>query len=125
MDILGKKWSIHIIRDMFRGVTRYSEFLKLNKRITTKVLSQRLKELQDTGLVEKIILNVSPVKIEYHLTEKGIALNSVILALSEFSITEFPERIFANVQISNNETELALEEAERRFSVITSISSYA
>lgn len=125
MHLLGKKWTIHVIRDMFRGTTKFSDFLKLNPKMSTRVLSQRLKELVDNGLIERIVLAQTPVNIEYHLTDRGLALNPLINELSKFSITEYPERIFAEVvEITPQTTEQAIEEANRRFSVIASITDY-
>ena len=65
---IGGKWSINIIRDMFRGKKRFSDFLKENPKISTKMLSARLKELEQNKLIEKRIVNKTPVIIEYYRT---------------------------------------------------------
>ncbi|MFQ5978152.1 MAG: winged helix-turn-helix transcriptional regulator [Candidatus Heimdallarchaeota archaeon] len=83
---LGKKWTIHILRDMLRGNKRFSDFLANSPRLSTKVLSARLKELQEDGLIEKRELSSHPKQIEYHLTSRGLALNKVIIELAIFSI---------------------------------------
>ena len=125
MGVLGKKWTIHILRDMFRGITKFSDFLKLNPKLSTRVLSLRLKELAEEDMIERIVLAETPIHIEYHLKDRGIALNEVIVALSKFSITEFPERVFATVERVESEVTLAaLAEAEQRFTVISSVSDY-
>jgi len=54
--MIGKKWTVHIIRDILGGMNRFSDFLSLNPKLTTKVLSRRLKELASYGLIEKSFL---------------------------------------------------------------------
>ena len=124
MKILGKKWTIHILRDMFRGITKFSEFLVLNPKMSTRILSQRLKELQVDNMIERVVLDLTPIHIEYHLTDKGLAFRETILALSRFSITIYPERIFANVLVTPEVTESAVQIAEQRFGVITELDDY-
>ena len=124
MNVLGKKWTIHILRDMFRGITKFSDFLQLNPKISTRILSQRLKELQADAMIERIVLDKTPIHIEYHLTDKGIAFQGVILAISRFSITKFPERIFENVKVTLEIREQAIQIAEHRFGVISSTKDY-
>ncbi|MCH8906877.1 MAG: helix-turn-helix transcriptional regulator [Candidatus Heimdallarchaeota archaeon] len=124
MKVLGKKWTIHILRDMFRGVTKFSDFLTLSPKMSTRVLSQRLKELQIDGMIERVVLNETPIHIEYHLTDKGIAFHAIILAISKFSINEYPERIFADITVTPLITKQAVQIAEQRFSVISGPEDY-
>lgn len=109
---LGKKWAIHILRDMLRGNKRFSDFLANNPRLSTKVLSARLKELQEDGLIEKRELRSYPKQIEYHLTSRGLALNNVIIELAIFSIEHYPAEVFAEVPDTFEE---AIVEARNRF----------
>jgi len=94
LNIIGKKWSIQIIRDLFRGKKRFSEFLDSNPLISTKMLSLRLKELQDSGLIKKSVISVTPVMIEYSLTQKGKHLNRVLFQLAEFSLKNYPTEVY-------------------------------
>ena len=119
MERLSKKWVIHILRDMFRGKTRFTEFLNGIPGISTKVLSQRLKELEDDGLVTKIVTATTPVSINYYLTENGLALQRVIIELSLFAIHQFPNEVFAS---DHYDFERAEEEAYLRFSTPALIS---
>ena len=96
LNYLGKKWTIHIIRDLFKGKKRFSEFLEANPQISTKMLSLRLKELQNSGLIKKIIVSTTPVVIEYSLTQKGKALNRILFDLAEFSIKNNPTEVYHN-----------------------------
>ncbi|MFX0040012.1 MAG: winged helix-turn-helix transcriptional regulator [Promethearchaeota archaeon] len=102
LDYLGKKWTIQIIRDFFKGRKRFSEFLKSNPQISTKMLSLRLKELVDSGIIKKVVISTTPVKVEYYLTQKGEALNKVLFQLAEFSIRNYPNEVYFNKPKSIN-----------------------
>ena len=75
LDIVGKKWSLLILLELYRGEAKDKRFNELKrglKGITPKILSLRLSELEDQGLIEKNIDNTKvPIKCEYSLTESG------------------------------------------------------
>jgi DNA-binding HxlR family transcriptional regulator len=96
LNILGKKWTLQIIRDIFRGKKRFSEFIKTNPQISTKMLSLRLKDLQESGLIKKSVVSSTPVKIKYSLTIKGKALNRILFQLAEFSLKNYPKDVYHN-----------------------------
>jgi DNA-binding HxlR family transcriptional regulator len=85
---ISKKWSIEIIRDMFFGKKRFKEFKEGNPNLSNKVLSECLKNLENNGLIEKKIINSTPISTEYYLTERGKALNRVIYELAVFALEE-------------------------------------
>lgn len=85
MNHIGKKWSINILRDLFRGKKRFKDFLDANKDLSSKMLSERLKELEKDGFIEKKIVSTTPLFAEYHLTQKGRALNKILYELSVYS----------------------------------------
>ena len=60
------------------------------------MLSLRLKELQNSGLIKKTIVSTTPVVIEYSLTQKGKALNRILFDLAEFSIKNYPTEVYHN-----------------------------
>ena len=86
LQYLGKKWSFEIIRDMFFGKKRFNEFLASKPKLSSKVLSTRLKELQENGIIEKLVTNTYPVNIKYELTTKGKALNKIIYELAVYEL---------------------------------------
>ena len=86
--LFNKKWTIQLIRDMFFGKKQFKEFQEDKPDLSNKVLSQRLKELENNGLVEKKVLNTTPIFSEYHLTEYGKKLNRVIYELAVFILDE-------------------------------------
>lgn len=86
--LFNKKWTIQLIRDMFFGKKQFKEFQEDKPDLSNKVLSQRLNELENNGLVEKKVLNTTPISSEYHLTEYGKKLNRVIYELAVFILDE-------------------------------------
>ena len=83
VQLFNKKWSILIIRDMFFGKKQFSEF-KEGKDILNKVLSSCLKDLEEKKIIEKRVMDTTPVTTEYHLTEVGEHLNKVLYELASF-----------------------------------------
>lgn len=90
---IGKKWTLTIIRDLIFGSTKFSDFLKTNPELSSKVLAERLKELEGDGIIEKRTFPTTPVTIEYHLTEKGVELNKVLYELSMFGAKYYPDEV--------------------------------
>ena len=88
---IGKKWTFEIVRDLFFGRKHFNEFLESNPDLSGKVLSERLKELIENGIIEKKVLNSFPISVEYALTKKGRALNKIIYELAVFAITTCTE----------------------------------
>ncbi len=84
LDYIRNKWTFEIIRDLFLGKKRFSDFLKSNRHLSKNVLSERLKELIENGIVEKKI--DENLKITYELTERGRGLNKVLYELAAFAI---------------------------------------
>ena len=72
LNLINKKWSIQIIRDMFFGKKHINEFKEDKPKLSNKVLSICLKELEEKGLIEKVVLNTTPVTTEYYLFNNGV-----------------------------------------------------
>ncbi len=85
LGVLGKKWTILIIRDIgMRKMERFSELLKGAQGITPRVLSQRLKELEGAGMIERIKNEKSPRLVRWGLTEMGWDTLPVLMAYTAF-----------------------------------------
>jgi DNA-binding HxlR family transcriptional regulator len=91
---LFKKWSIEIIRDIWFENVTFTDILNANPGLSTKVLSQRLKELEEYKIISKRIISKTPLRAEYHLTDKGRALNRIMFDLAMFSYEYYLEEIF-------------------------------
>jgi DNA-binding HxlR family transcriptional regulator len=92
--IIGKKWAVLIIREMFRGTKQFNRFLENIEGITPKVLTERLRELEKFGVVERRIVSEYPIKVEYELSDLGKAFEPVLLAAGSFSMRYMPEVVF-------------------------------
>jgi len=85
---LRKKWNIKIIKGLFCDCKHFKDFLEAHPTLSSKVLSERLKELEHEGIIEKKVVNSTPVQTEYYLTEKGRKLNKIIFELFDFALDE-------------------------------------
>jgi len=92
--IIGKKWTVLIIREMFRGTTQFNRFLENIDGITPKVLTERLRELQKFGIVRRRIVSEYPIRVEYEMTDLGKEFEPVLLAAASFSMRNMPKIIF-------------------------------
>ena len=86
---LKKKWNIQIIKGLFCDYKHFKDFLEQHPTLSSKVLAERLKELEEEGIIEKKV--VSSTQTEYYLTEKGRRLNKIIFELFDFALDEVME----------------------------------
>ncbi|MFV8160988.1 winged helix-turn-helix transcriptional regulator [Mycobacterium sp. 134] len=78
--VIGDRWSIVVLREMFLGTTRFDD-LQVQTGATAQMLAARLKQLQSEGLVARHLYSERPARHDYHLTEMGRGFLPVILAL--------------------------------------------
>ena len=91
LNVIGGKWVILIIRELIQGKKRFSE-LENELGASSKMISQRLKELEKNGIVRRTVIPDVPPKVEYTLTEKGESLNKILDAMAEWGLRyECPE----------------------------------
>lgn len=83
--LIGKKFTILILRNMMSTQTRFNQFIDSIQGINPKTLSVRLKEMEKNGLIHRKIYHETPIRIEYYLTEKGKALKSILDQMAAFS----------------------------------------
>ena len=94
LRIIGKKWAVLIIREMFRGTTQFNRFLENIEGITPKVLTERLRELEKFGIIKRRIVSEYPIRIEYEMTDLGKEFEPVLLAAASFSMRNMPKIVF-------------------------------
>lgn len=82
VELIGRRWTGAILRAMLAGVSRFSDLTQTIPGLSDRMLSERLKELEAERLVFRLVIPETPVRIEYHLTEKGRGLESVVEAVS-------------------------------------------
>jgi DNA-binding HxlR family transcriptional regulator len=90
LDLMGDKWTLLIIRDLFKGKHRYNQFHESGEGITTNILAERLQRLEKAGLVFKTPYQTRPVRYEYHLTDTGKTLDTVIWSIIEWANRQIP-----------------------------------
>ncbi len=90
LDMVGDRWSLVILRDMFTGKTRFSDFLDSPERITTNVLTDRLVQLEAAGLIERTAYQQRPARYEYRLTGMGRGLLPVLQEICRWANRHVP-----------------------------------
>lgn len=81
LDVLGGKWAIPILRELFDGTRRTHQLLDALPGISSKTLMVRLRELERHGLVERQVFAEVPLHVEYSITGKGQQVQPVLSAL--------------------------------------------
>ena len=82
LEHFGDKWSFLIIRDlMFKGKRHYNEFLEAGEKVSTSVLGDRLKKLEEMGIISRGEDNVKKSRIRYSLTQEGIDLLPILIEM--------------------------------------------
>jgi len=85
VELVGKRWTGAILFVLMDGPTRFSEFKQLVPDLSDRLLSERMKELEAEGIVERRVIDDTPVRVEYVLTEKGEALQPAVMALKRWA----------------------------------------
>lgn len=85
IEILGKKWTGLIIRILLAGRKRFGEFRSQAPELSDRILSERLRELEEEGIVRRMVHHTKPVLIEYELTEKGRGLEAVVASIQAWA----------------------------------------
>lgn len=86
VTLIRKKWVIQIIRDLFFGKTRFHEFKEGKPKLSNKVLSNCLKDMEQNGLIHKIVDKFDKKNVRYYLTEKGKSLNKVLYEIAMVTV---------------------------------------
>jgi DNA-binding HxlR family transcriptional regulator len=91
-EIIGAKWTALLVHDLSEGPRRFSELEHSCAGISPRTLSERLRALEDEGILERRSYAESPPRVEYELTDKGAALLPIIDAMREFGKEWLPCR---------------------------------
>ena len=81
MELVGERWALLVVRDLVLGPKRFSELRRGLPRIPTNILSARLKELEESGIVRRTVLPRPAAGLAYELTGYGRELEEIILPL--------------------------------------------
>lgn len=85
IELVGKRWTGAILLVLLDGPLHFSGIRQLVPELSDRLLSERLKELEAEGIVERRVLDGSPVRVEYSLTAKGRALGPTLGALKDWA----------------------------------------
>lgn len=84
LDLIGKRWTALIIYQLLEGAQRFNA-IEGALPISGRLLSERLKELEKEGIVERKVYSEVPIRVEYSLTEKGRSLEKTVREIEEWS----------------------------------------
>jgi DNA-binding HxlR family transcriptional regulator len=85
VEVLGKRWTALIVRVLLHHPRRFSEMATAISGLSDRLLSERLKELEAFGILERRVFPETPVRIEYALTAKGRQLQEVVDAIQHWA----------------------------------------
>ncbi len=86
LDIIGDRWTMLLLRDLFLGRRRFNQFLRSSPGLPPKLLSERLKRLEEHQLIERSVYSEHPLRAEYCLTDKGRSLVPVLRAIGQWGL---------------------------------------
>lgn len=86
LDLVGDRWTLLVLRDLFAGKQRYGELQASSEHIPTNILADRLKRLEAAGLIESEPYQQRPRRLAYRLTPAGRDLGPVIVALANWGV---------------------------------------
>jgi DNA-binding HxlR family transcriptional regulator len=95
VSILEGKWTLLILRELFTGMKRFGELRSELEGISPKTLTERLRILEEQGIVRRTIYPEVPPRVEYSLTEYGATLRPVIDALRAWG-EQIPDAVMAS-----------------------------
>jgi DNA-binding HxlR family transcriptional regulator len=90
LDLVGDRWTLVIVRDMLTGKTKFGDFLASPEGVPTKILTARLKRMEQAGLVAKEAYQSNPARFDYRLTEKGAGLLTVLQHMCRWANVYIP-----------------------------------
>ncbi len=97
LGVLGRKWACLVLRDLaFFGEMAFSQFLRNNPGMTPRILSMRLRDLQEEGLIRRLQDADNPRSVRYRLTAKGEDAVPVLTALIQFGMRHHADRVFGD-----------------------------
>ncbi|MEM9921739.1 MAG: helix-turn-helix domain-containing protein [Bacteroidota bacterium] len=86
LDKIGGTWKMPILWRLRKKVLRYSELKKITPRISDKMLTSQLRDLEANGFIHRKVYPVVPPKVEYSITEKGKTVIPIINTIRDFGL---------------------------------------
>jgi DNA-binding HxlR family transcriptional regulator len=86
LEVIGGRWKVLILRELFPGVRRFCQLHRALSGITQKMLTQQLREMETDGIIHREVYLQVPPKVEYSLTPLGESLKPIIDSMHEWGI---------------------------------------
>lgn len=107
LEQVGQWWTLLIVRNAFCGMTRFEEFQR-HLGIGTNILAQRLRQLTDDGILTRTVAPDDGRAFDYRLTEKGLSLYPILVAMTEWGERWAPNSNGARIQFIERRTGRAI-----------------
>jgi DNA-binding HxlR family transcriptional regulator len=99
LDVLGKKWTLLILRDIaFLKIDRFNQIRRTIPGLTSRVLVMRLRELEESGLIEPVVIQDKPRLVRWALTEKGKDTVPILMSFISFGAKWYSNVVFEDKQ---------------------------
>lgn len=108
LTLIGDKWKVLILRDLLTGTKRFGELKKSVGDVSQKVLTAQLRDMEDSGLVNRKVYAEVPPKVEYSLTELGQSLKPILDAMVDWG-----QDYKKSIQMENSDSEGGLVDYDR------------
>ncbi len=92
LEVIGGRWKVLILRELFPGVRRFGQLHRALHGITQKMLTQQLREMEEDGIIHREVYLQVPPKVEYSLTPLGESLKPIIDSMHEWSVRHLDEQ---------------------------------
>ncbi len=86
LNKIGDRWKLLIIHYVKQGYNRYSTLQRVIPDISRQSLTNKLRELEEDGILDRVVFAQIPPKVEYHLTEVGLSLEPIIIEMSKWGL---------------------------------------
>ncbi len=87
IKVIGGRWKVLILRELFQGVKRFNELHRVLHGITQKMLTQQLREMEADGIIHREVYAQVPPKVEYSLTPLGESLKPILKEMHQWGLT--------------------------------------
>ncbi len=86
LQVLGGKWKLHILTNLYQGKKRFKELEREITGISPKMLIKELKDLEAIGIVNRQTFNTVPITVEYSLTKEGLTLKPIVDQMKTWAV---------------------------------------
>ncbi len=87
-DLLERRWTVSILVASHEGALRFNEFIQMLGPVPPATLASRLAGLERAGILERVVVDARPPRVEYQLTARGQRLGTILEALQSFALTD-------------------------------------